>query len=644
MFCPECGSEVAEGRKFCGKCGGRLRAGASGSIEATQVVPVSPVETVVPTPARPTSPLRKAAYALVAVLVVLGGVGWWWSNRPAPPYKVQDPGIYPFQGVSANGKTEKWGFIDADGKVLIQPDWDGVAWGAVEGQSVAFSEGLCGVQKDGKWGYVDTSGHLVVSNQFDSAAPFIEGLARVKLGNQFGYIDKAGRYAINPQFDQAGDFHGGLAAVHANGAGASNPLLGLGRAPGAPADGGWGLINKAGNYVIQAQFQSADANGLSDGLMGVCQGKCGYIDRSGAFAVKPQFDSINTFSEGLAAVQINNKWGYIDTAGRIVINPQFDQASSFSGGLAAVTASGHTGTIDKEGKYVVNPGQYNILSGDGDIQRVVSTDGVGLINKNGTWVVKPSKALTGIGGIFGKVFYGMIGGQLIPISMSGKVLAGSYNGAALDSLAQDIENENSALQSMNALIGAEASYSTNYPAKGFTPSLDMLGPAPGAPDENHAGFIDAALATGTKDGYQFTARIPDGTSTGGTNFNYYIVGKPAAGHAGRTYCADSSGTVHYAVQGQECTTAPPTPGSPGPEIGKPSASNSNPKSVPSANQFATVIDPPSNIRAAPSVASGTICSVNTRTSIRIIGSEGNWYKTDVCSGKLGYIHRSQVKF
>jgi hypothetical protein len=64
----------------------------------------------------------------------------------------------------------------------------------------------------------------------------------------------------------------------------------------------------------------------------------------------------------------------------------------------------------------------------------------------------------------------------------------------------------------------------------------------------------------------------------------------------------------------------------------------------SANEFAIVIDPPSNVRVAPSAASGIICSVTAKKPIRILGSEGNWYKTDICDGKLGYIHRSQIKF
>jgi hypothetical protein len=480
----------------------------------------------------------KATWALVALLVVLAGVGWWWFHRPAPPYQVQDSGIYPFQGLSADGKTVKWGFIDAEGNVAVLPVFDAIGNYAISNQPVACNEGLCGIQKDGKWGYIDTSGHLVIPNQFDSVGPFVEGIARVQLGNQFGFIDKTGKYVINPQFSAAGDFHDGLAAVQ--------------------SDGGWGFINKTGAFVIKPQFQNASPRGFSDGLaLAVLNGPAGYIDHNGIFAIKPQFNSADDFSEGLAPVQINGKRGYIDTSGVIVINPQFDEASLFFDGLAIVSVSGRTGTINKQGKYVVNPGQYNMEPVAVDLMQVTSSDGVGLMTWDGKWVVNASKALTGVSMVIGKVFYGTINGSSVPISMSGKVLAGQYKGSMLATLAQDIQNDNSAIASMRVLIGAEASYSASYATTGFTASIPALGPTTGSPDANHAGYIDADLATGTKDGYQFTVSIPAGTSTGGTNFNYFLVAKPAAGHAGRSYCADSSGTIHYAAQGEECTITSP---------------------------------------------------------------------------------------
>jgi type IV pilus assembly protein PilA len=138
------------------------------------------------------------------------------------------------------------------------------------------------------------------------------------------------------------------------------------------------------------------------------------------------------------------------------------------------------------------------------------------------------------------------------------VLAGPFKNGMLETLAQDVANETSAIQSMHTLVGAESSYSNAYPAQGFAASIDKLGPASGAPDKDHAGLIDAALATGTNDGYQFTVSIPAGTSTGGANFNYFLVAKPAAGHSGRTFCADSSGTVRFAAQGEDCTITSPT--------------------------------------------------------------------------------------
>jgi hypothetical protein len=509
---------------------------------APQETPASPVQTVVSIPAKPVSPRRKLAYVLcVVLLAVLGSVAWWWFHRPAPAYKVEDPGIYPNPVLSADGKTYKFSFIDADGSVLIQPgEWDEVCHAYIMGQQVAFNEGLCEVKKDGKWSYIDTGGHLVIPYQFDDAGPFVEGLAGVKLGGQWGFIDKTGQYAINPQFSGVYNFQEGLAAVQ------SAEL--------------WGFINKTGTYVIKPRFRSVSPNGFSNGLACVCVGyKCGFIDHSGKFIIQPQFDNVSAFSEGLASVVINQKMGFINTAGKLVINPQFDNSTGFSGGLAVVWFSGLSGTINKQGKYVVNPGQYKFGDTPGNLVIASSGDGFGLMTWDGKWVLKPSTVFEPTQMVIGKVIYCKIGGQIVPVSMSGKVLAGPYKGTALDTLAQDFENEKRALVSLRALVGAEARYSTAYPAKGFTASLDKLGPSQGTPNENHAGLIDAPLATGSKDGYQFTVTIPAGTSIRGINFNYFLVAKPAAGHIGRSFCADSSGTPHFALQGEECMVKSPTP-------------------------------------------------------------------------------------
>jgi hypothetical protein len=536
MFCPDCGTEVGEGRKFCGKCGAAVGIGAiSNAVAASTRATPAQISAL---PSKPSSPAKKLTlFVLIVLFAVLTGVSWWWFHRPVPTYQVQDPGIYPFRGVGADGKTTQTGFIDADGNVLIQPAWDKVSGDFVLGRLVIFSEGLCSVFKDGKLGYIDTTGKLVIPVQFDFAGAFLDGLARVKLGNRFGYVDRSGQYAINPQFDNAGDFHSGLAAAH--------------------SDEGWGFIDKSGAWVIRPRFKAADIQGFSDGLAAVCLAKCGYISRSGEFEIGPQFDGgVDTFSEGMARVTIGGKSGYINSAGKIVIGPQFDKASLFSGGLAIVDVAGRQGTISKVGKYVLNPGQYSIQMRDYDVMDVVTSDGNGLLSRDGKWVVKPSKALTSIGAIFGKVFTGTISGQPVPISTSGKVLAGWYKGSMTESLAQDVENQHSAYESVRIVKSAEVSYASTYPAKGFATSLDKLGPAVAAPDEDHAGLIDTALASGTKDGYQFVVSVP----AGGTDSSYFVIAKPVSGHGGPVFCSDASFPIHFSVQPEECTLTSPVMG------------------------------------------------------------------------------------
>ena len=40
-------------------------------------------------------------------------------------------------------------------------------------------------------------------------------------------------------------------------------------------------------------------------------GKRGFIDKTGHYVINPQFDGASSFSDGLAAVRIGDKWGYI---------------------------------------------------------------------------------------------------------------------------------------------------------------------------------------------------------------------------------------------------------------------------------------------------------------------------------------------
>jgi hypothetical protein len=110
--------------------------------------------------------------------------------------------------------------------------------------------------------------------------------------------------------------------------------------------------------VVSQLFE--DAGVFSEGHAAVkADGRWGYIDKTGRVVIKPQFESAEPFSDGLAAVSVGvNRVGYVDTAGQVAIPPTYVSGRKFTRGLARVTKMGAPGRgtamsyIDKSGKEV----------------------------------------------------------------------------------------------------------------------------------------------------------------------------------------------------------------------------------------------------------------------------------------------------
>lgn len=78
----------------------------------------------------------------------------------------------------------------------------------------------------------------------------------------------------------------------------------------------------------------------------------GFRGKNGQTTISPTFDSVGTFSEGLARVRMGKLWGYIKADGSFEIEPRFQQARHFSGGHAKVKEEGRWGLIDVSGYWV----------------------------------------------------------------------------------------------------------------------------------------------------------------------------------------------------------------------------------------------------------------------------------------------------
>ncbi len=118
-------------------------------------------------------------------------------------------------------------------------------------------------------------------------------------------------------------------------------------------------------------------------------GKFGFINESGEWKVKHQFDAVKKFSNGLAAVQINGLWGYINNQGTIIIGPNFSDAQDFHRGIASVSNNDKSYLISLSGEIITESGFDKISLLRDNYYLTELNGGFGLINGNGQELLSP---------------------------------------------------------------------------------------------------------------------------------------------------------------------------------------------------------------------------------------------------------------
>jgi len=295
-------------------------------------------------------------------------------------------------GVAPVKKGDLWGFIDVNGKVVVEPVY-------MAGFDVPiFANGLCGIYnpKEDARGYINTSGEVIIPFTIYSTRPFydtitviyqpgdaggtksarvsiidmkgkvlveyaptaysyethfIDGLARISKDFKSGFMDKTGKIVIEAKYDDARDFSEGLAAVQF-----TNDL----------GESKWGYVDKEGNVKIDFMFQNEPTSFTSGrAFIRGTNGKMGIIDNTGKIIVDPKYQQIFPYENGFATASImDEKWQttheIIDVNGKAVKKFEKDKKgnqiqlySGFKDGLAIAMENYKYGFIDTKGNIVV---------------------------------------------------------------------------------------------------------------------------------------------------------------------------------------------------------------------------------------------------------------------------------------------------
>jgi hypothetical protein len=106
-------------------------------------------------------------------------------------------------------QNDKYGLINAKGKVIVEPKWDYI---------LGESEGFYPVELDSVWGYINRKGKVIIEPQYWDADFFDEDYACVgNSSEKYGFINKKGDTIIDFIYDESfGSFSKGLADVTLN--------------------------------------------------------------------------------------------------------------------------------------------------------------------------------------------------------------------------------------------------------------------------------------------------------------------------------------------------------------------------------------------------------------------------------------------
>jgi hypothetical protein len=218
---------------------------------------------------------------------------------------------------------------------------------------------------------MDTKGTVVIQPEWEEAVEFAGGYAGVKRDGKWGGIDQTGRL-VTPL--------GKYESLY------FEPEIGLWRIKVGEKSG---YMDRAGRVVIKPQWD--DVAFWSEGLAWAFrERKGGFIDKTGKLVVSPEWEDFSSpFHEGLTSAKRNGKWGFIDKTGKVALDLQWEAATGFHRGLAGVQRNGKWGFIDKTGKVIIETRWDEVSDFHQELALVRENKKIGFIDRTGRVVIEP---------------------------------------------------------------------------------------------------------------------------------------------------------------------------------------------------------------------------------------------------------------
>ncbi|HNQ67248.1 MAG TPA: WG repeat-containing protein [Bacteroidales bacterium] len=237
-----------------------------------------------------------------------------------------------------------------------------------------FVKGYATAKMDGKWGFIDISGEFVCPPIYDKLEIYeFDGFpATVILNNKKGSIDKSGNFIVKPEYEE----------LYITKYGIYNAKL----------NNKWFYIGKDGERLNENQYDSISF-GLLWGYTGYDvvykQSKCGLVDSLGNTATYVIYEEIYEVFGDIFAKK-DNKFGVLGNNDSWLIKPEYNFIYEFYNGLAVADQNDKWGLLKKDGTWQINNDYYQMIYEGANFILVTSNDyKTGIMDTLGNWILQP---------------------------------------------------------------------------------------------------------------------------------------------------------------------------------------------------------------------------------------------------------------
>ena len=237
------------------------------------------------------------------------------------------PFILPAQQLFPIKKDKKWGLINTEGKIVVDPIYEAI--GEFEHYGYAV------MQRQGGVGLIDQSTNEVIRPIYEDIKVLDEDLVAVMDQGQWMVINFEEKIVLEKGYTRVHVWEGEYLAFLKNNK--------------------WGLALKDGIVITEPAYDGLKL--LDNGYFEtqIDEGK-GLLSPDGVVLIPPKFKEVNILSDNLFLFKDNRRWGGVDGTGQIVFDASYDSFQKINEQFVVL--------ISKSLKYLYSNAAKEIISKD----------------------------------------------------------------------------------------------------------------------------------------------------------------------------------------------------------------------------------------------------------------------------------------